>query len=302
MSVLFSVLVHEKIEVVRDLIGNFQRYNPGCSIVLHVSQAFREKEGMAIAGLPGEFQRVFINPESVRTGLVDDSILRAHLSNVRYGLQEGVEFEYIGLNASNDLFVKEGLLDWMRGFDAGMSCFSVTESLDWSQAKQALRDGMLRRILAKYSGSEVYGSQVEGLFMSKAILEQVYRAIESELGKGWKSRIEQMLKVWIPVKYYRLPFQILLPGVVYAKEEIYFASLLKLFSKRTAWVYVYMNWVKGLVVDERDLEVVVGGDRGVLEAIMKKPLPECVDFFAVKRVRREIDDPIRKRIREMVKK
>lgn len=299
MSILFSILVHEKIDVICDQIQNFQHYNPGCLIVLHVSRTFRLQEEVAIGQLAKKFDRVFVNPESLRTGLIDDSVLRGHLSNIQYVIQLGLEFEYIGFHASNDLFVKEGVLDWMRGFDAGMSCFPVTASMDWSQAQQALRDKMLKRILAKQSGGDVYGSQVEGVFMTRAIVGKVYHAIEPELRKGVAGKIEQLLKVWMPVKYYRGLFQALCPGVVYAKEEIYFASLLKLFSKKTSWVYVYMNWSKGLVVDESDLAVVVEGNKASLEAVMKKSLPENVNFFAVKRVRREIDDPIRKKIREM---
>ena len=36
----FSVPVHENNDVVADLLSNFQKYNPGCVVVLHVSQLF----------------------------------------------------------------------------------------------------------------------------------------------------------------------------------------------------------------------------------------------------------------------
>ena len=305
MKVLFSILVHEKAEVVLDQIANFQRFVPGSSIIFHVAKSFRAALGDDIDKITA-MPCVYVNPVSVNTGFEDNSQLFGHTLNLKYVLEKKIAFDYFALHASNDLFVRKGLSDFMKDFDAAATPFPIYPNMTWNQGFQALRDPVLKRFLAEcclqLSRTGLYGSQVEGIFMSRdmaicvAELLDRYADVENECRDTFfKILLKRVFRIY---RLFRL-IQRILPGRYYAKEEVYFSTLLKACNGRLAKPYVYANWSKNLVIDMEDIIAIRNHD---LEYLAKKTGNDQDKkdqaFFAVKRVNRNIEDPIRIFIRE----
>lgn len=113
-----------------DQILNFTTLNPGCGIVLHMSQGFdwRKSElgSEEFDEIIKDFPNVFINTESVRTGAYD--IIQAHISNYKY-VRSIVDFEFYCMCASNELFIKPGLYEHIKEYDCGVDYNDVKKQI-----------------------------------------------------------------------------------------------------------------------------------------------------------------------------
>ena len=105
MRVLVSIPVHEDADVVRQQIGNLERFLVDPLVVLHVSRGF-DVDPSTLASSP----RVLINPRRYATGWSSGSCAEAHLSNLEYACEQGA-FDYAVLASSNELYVRRGLED-----------------------------------------------------------------------------------------------------------------------------------------------------------------------------------------------
>lgn len=70
-SIVFSIPVHEKFEVIVDQIININHFNPNCAIVLHLSKKF-DYTGTAMSEeqfrqIVNSFENVFINENRLDT-------------------------------------------------------------------------------------------------------------------------------------------------------------------------------------------------------------------------------------------
>ena len=110
MKIAISIPVHEKKDVVLDQIMNIKFYIENPVIVLHISKDFYENEHGDFHELK-EIKNVYINPENLETGW--GNILLTHVSNYYY-IKGMVEFDYFILHASNDMYLKTGIEDYIK--------------------------------------------------------------------------------------------------------------------------------------------------------------------------------------------
>lgn len=209
-KIVFSIPIHEKFEVVLDQILNFFHFNQDCAIVYHLSQGFNYKESLLskddFLDAISKIGNVFINPESVRTGGAD--IIQAHLSNFRY-INSFLDFDFFSLCASNELFIKEGLYEYITPFDCGLEFLNIhaTEQKDWVPGLQALKDIELKGFIENNGGDSIFGSHVEGSFYKKELFAKIVDEIDSFYD------------------YRKMPY-------AYPREEIYFSSVVYLIDKK----------------------------------------------------------------------
>ena len=281
MKVVFSILVHEKLEVVLNQISNFVRFNPDCLIVLHLSQSFRVELGDQISKIT-ELDHVLVNSESMNTGYADNSQFYAHFSNLLYLEKHDIRFDYVCFHASNDMFVRSGLRDHIRNFETGFGFFEARKT--WYHGRQALKDYRLQKVLAKEGGGTIQGSQVEGAFMCYDIYKKFLPLIaENHLHKN-TNFVEAIRAIQNFFRERNFYFPSIRGGLMYAKEEVYFPTFCYSMTTKNCSPYVYMNWEKGLRVTVED----------VLKLIDTSSEEHTKVFFAVKRVERDLNDPIRR--------
>lgn len=299
MKILFSILVHENLEIIHDQIINFKKYNPNCLILLHVSKKFKESNIEEINLLPSQYRNVYINSKSIITGLMDNSQLNGHLLNIEYSIVNNIKYDYLSLHASNDMFVKKGLIEYMCNYDAGSSNNKVLPNTTWKQGINSLKDSKLKSILKQHNTKEIFGSQVEGLFIKKEIVIKIYESILKYNKKSTIEKIDSYLREIIPSKYY-LPIMLgVFPGYLYGKEEVYFASFIPIFTSNIGLPYVFINWNNNLIVEKNDIKAIINNDFTYLSQKLNVDSKYVNNFFAVKRVDRDMENPIRKFINNL---
>jgi len=297
MIIVFSILVHEKLEIVLDQINNFKKFNPESVIVIHLSKSFRSQINSQICDLE-IIRNVYINPISLDTGIGDNSQLFGHIENIRYVLKKSFYFDYVSLHASNDMFVRTGLDLYMRNFEVGSTNFQITKKKDWIQGKSAINDRVLQRILKDNSKSveDLRGSQVEGLFMNKDIVIKVIDVFDNYNISSNVTLLGELMRRLFRSRYIRKIIIFFNSSLFYAKEEVYFATIMNLFAHKFGQPYVYVNWVKNLNIDVEDIIAIRNSDWSFFYHKLNENSNSKRVFYAVKRVQRDVNDPIRQYI------
>ena len=262
---IISIPVHERAEVVIDQICNCKFFCPDCGIVLHISKGFNWKNSLLkeenFLSALSKFENVFVNPMRLNTAFAD--IVHTHISNFEY-VSKIAEFEYFSLGASNDLFVRH--MPCIKEGDANFNeNFLLNQTrLVWYQ--KVLEDEYLPKIL-DYLGAampDVIKCQIEGSFYRKELFQEIVEVIN---------------------KIYNYETVATKSRVIYPREEIYYPTIFHILNKDKALKVVHPNYTfvawsnKGFLPTEQQIMDVACGKMG--------------ERYAVKRVFRMIDDPMR---------
>lgn len=301
INYIYSLPAHEKIEVLVDQINNINKFNEKFSIaiVLHLSKHFllNETELNRIANLPN----VYINPERLITGFMDGSLYEAHLSNILFVYTQKLEFNHIIFIASNLAFVKP-MIKLTSDF-IGTSHDAITHK-GWYQGWMAVRDVNINKF-------HLYGCQIEGLFISKALLDKMLPHLKAISFKHlftneivikrndfWIKVFRQFRKKqfshWVKKDFPLKPIRYLTFGIfpfariAYATEEVYFSTIARLFERDFVFAGKELSFQ-----DWKNCNTVT------VESIKWLRESGQQDYVCTKRVDRIYDDPIRIYIRNL---
>lgn len=293
--IVFSIPVHEKAEVVIDQVRNFHHYVPGSLVVLHIARQWLVTDPAIRERLKGE-PGVLINTESLWTGYGDGSVLSAHVSNFRFVLEQGYKFDYFCLHASNDMFVRPGLADYVSQYDVGSFRFPIDGEMSiWTHRLSAESDAVLRRLRRRNrDAGPVLSSQVEGAFYRTEIFAQFSEALNDLAGSsklfpfGLPPTVRRPVQRLFSFMSRQQLLRKLSAGRFYPKEEVYPPTLMARSAVHPGAPYCYINW-------ERNLEITVEDIVAIRSGSFHHDRYDLV--FAVKRIERVLDDPVRSFIR-----
>ncbi len=196
MKIVISIPVHERKDVILDQIRNIQCYVNNPIIILHISHAFFENEKGSFEEIDG-LKDVFINPKHYSVGW--GNIAHVHISNFLYISSVIGDFDFFLIHASNDMYVKKGIEDYICKFEAGIQRRILRyRKTMWCPCECAWRDGILLEIMHKCNAEYPVGTQIEGCFFKKEVFEKIV----SYIGKS---------EFWI--------------GENYTREELYFSTI-----------------------------------------------------------------------------
>ncbi|MFL0976420.1 hypothetical protein ACJO1P_12555 [Vibrio parahaemolyticus] len=292
--ILISLAVHENVDVVVNQIKNLNKYIPDCYVLLHIARDFYQHQGDAIEKSLNIFANVYINKTSLNTGYLDGSVLASHLSNLRQAIDLELNYSYILLVGSNEMYVRYGLNDYIERYEC---------SLGWSRDDndqyddgfgRALKDPLLCKLLNE-NNIKLLKRAPEGTFYSRELFENspLYKFLLSDKYKiiMWFYNIKTLSflrkKIFTPLARILHKLKIFNPlsFMSYATEEFYIPSLMLSGGKRSSLPVCYMDWDKNLLVDIQTVNSVNSGrNKGK---------------FSVKRVERDINDPVRKHINSL---
>ncbi len=105
--ILFSIIVHERPEVIVNQIDNFKYFNQGCQFVLHFSAWMSHIDVLLTKKLLASRDYIYFNDSQMWSGHGDGTQMKMHVLNYLYAKKIGIVFEYFCLHASNDMFVKK---------------------------------------------------------------------------------------------------------------------------------------------------------------------------------------------------
>lgn len=266
-SVVFSIPVHEKFEVIVDQIININHFNPNCAIVLHISKKFdytgTEMSEEQFHQIANDFGNVFINENRLDT--VYFNIVHTHVSNFEY-ITTKTDFEYFVLTASNEAFVRSGLYDLISAYPCGFNYEFLQSRMRWTHREKALHDPVVSDICCFFGQdiSQVVSAQVEGTFFTKELF----------------GKVVEVLKQVYPVTGAE-------PAVLYPREEVYYHAIAYfLMEDKTKIFRARMTYVAFDII----------GCIPYIWTILKVMSRSLTDF-SVKRISRELNDPNRSYIR-----
>lgn len=177
MKAIISIPVHEKPDVIRDQINNIKKYFPEAEIVIHVSKEyFKQWKLEEIGYFPG----VYINPQHLETHWGD--ILLPHISNFNYIHSLNLDYDYFVMHSSNDMYVRYGVADYIKSYQAGFTFrYMKRPSSHWWPCEYAFKDPLLKALMDKIRQSRIVASQLEGSFYKREIIEKIMDFIQESI-------------------------------------------------------------------------------------------------------------------------
>lgn len=184
MKLVISIPVHEKPDVITDQINNLKKYIDHPIIVLHISKSFFNKYSLCTLE---HIENVYINPVNLETAW--GNIFLTHVSNFFF-IREIMEFDYFLIQASNDMFLRPGIEDYIRNYKAGFCRRMVLQEFSmWWPGRAAWNDQQLKKIMNIVGQRRIIATQIEGTFFRYDIAEQIMRIIRDNYVLDKKSEI-----------------------------------------------------------------------------------------------------------------
>lgn len=293
--ILISLLVHEKPEVVLDQLANFKKYAPEAGIVIHPARQFVESSNILdeLKGIDG----VWVNPQPFYTGF--GLVLKCHISNFLFARKIGIPFTHYCLHASNDMFVRHGMEDYVRRHDFGFTLHDLASDSEcfkhWLQDFQ--KDNAYRKIMREIGRAPTnFASQVEGSFYPNeafnqfALLVRQHAWCEFPWLPGYVNGTNLLLVNFLNKLGATRERRKYMGKYAYPREEFYQPNFFNSMCTTPASPYCLMNWKTELKVTPNDIEDIRSG---------LIPLEGYDALFAVKRVARDLEDPLRRMIRSL---
>lgn len=321
--IVISIPVHEKVDVVTDQIKNIKRYVPNAYIVLHINSEFAKNEETARLY---HMEDVLVNPIHLDTQWGD--IVEPHISNFRFA-QTKVKFKYFVLHSSNDLYVKEGFADYIQNYNAGFAIRKVKNKYShWWPGNMAMDDPEMSKLMNICGQNEIIATQVESSFYRYDLMEKIVNTIEQvkalQLAQNVYTREEIYFSTvasayvdWNRVgnvttfsEVHR--FDRRLWKIREHTRKLYWkCGLHRIINEKT--YYAFESWYNDVLFKSKfyqlsckDVKRIVNNDRAYIsrncdlnDGSGKFQLYDSAHIYSVKRVPRDMNNPVRKYIRSM---
>lgn len=269
MKFAFSITCHESVECVVDQIKNFSFFCEKSIFVVHANLASENLYNQLLM-LDYEFwgldrKRILINPIRFDTSKESYSLHLAHLSNFNLLIKNNHDFEFFLLEASNSLFVRHGLEEYISEFDVGIGQGTITPS--WQE--KMVNHHTVKEFLKEKSGIDLSSEGLlikgchEGSFYRREVATELFTLIAELEDRCSKANDKPM----------------------YPTEELWFqvcfAVMRKLRTFKVAKTITHMPWDKNLTWSVKEIESCIKDDS----------LP--AGKFLIKRIERDIANPER---------
>ena len=190
-----SIPVHERPPVILDQIENIRAFLPADTIiVLHCSQLLTEPKHLQ-AIMP---EGVYVNETSLPTAWGDTA--QAHNSNFQF-IDEREDFDAILLHASNDAYVRPGVAERVGQAEAGVQLNRVVPEQRQQVHTRDLGLAAAHEPLRRLGRGTVYHSQPEGMFFERDLFRRMVKDIQGRLGTGAAAFTGDTKVFWGPEHY-----------------------------------------------------------------------------------------------------
>lgn len=313
--IYISIPVHTTPEVIINQMGNFRKYFSEAVIILHLSRnatfTIHDLEKQIV---DANLAQVLVNPKQVETEW--GSIIDAHLENIRYIIRLG-NAEKVIFHSSNDMLVKRGGYDYVKDKQYIFHQRKCFLSSLWWVSRRALKD----HPLVSYFNNQLQASQIEGSMYSITLLKELVDEIEKGKliisHKPFYPREEIIFSSFAKLK------GIVPDGLPYVFSEVhqfdrkFFGTLIRykyLFNFPLYLGKLMIQLLEKYLLKEYDYSInkntilaIIQQDETYLQPYLslnddKDVSWRCYsvgEIFAVKRVNRKINDPVRLYINQL---
>ena len=165
-TLLFSIPVHEKQDIIHNQIENILHFNPGSKIILHLNQSYSDF-------IPENcvYQNVYFHQTKI-TYTHGRDLFAFHIANFLYCIQQNVIFDFFVLSASNEMFFKKGSIQYIEEYKNGLQMVDFDSENQWHNFhKDIERLPDIITLLDKLKLPCFCGGQAEGQFYEKKIFQ-----------------------------------------------------------------------------------------------------------------------------------
>jgi len=167
-TLLFSIPVHEKQDIIHNQIENILHFNPGSKIILHLNQSYTDF-------IPENcvYQNVYFHQTKI-TYTHGKDLFAFHIANFLYCIQQNVIFDFFVLSASNEMFFKKGSIQYIEEYKNGLQMVDFDSENQWHNFhKDIERLPDIISLLDKLKLPCFCGGQAEGQFYEKKIFQRI---------------------------------------------------------------------------------------------------------------------------------
>lgn len=307
---IISLLVHEKKDIVLDQLNNIRKYFPSAKVVIHVSKSSSFSISELENYLKNKVDNYYLNPNQTQTNW--GGIITAHFLNIKYAYTIDPNSKIL-FHSSNDMFVKSGIETYLKGKNNLFNYRKVNSFFTyWWVGAVAKQDKKLLGLLKSINSSLVIGSQIEGSMYQIDLLLKIIKLCEendtlnSSLYYPREEIIFSSLANALGVKADGLPYVLSEVHRFDNKLWKFFMAFKKIYRNgflRKIVNSIYFN-SKFYEIKPKDVEAIRNNDIRYLENFeylydgeYKWKIFDSTNLFAVKRVERSIDNPLRVYIR-----
>lgn len=169
MKILFSLPVHENMEVVINTIENINKFVKEPQIVIHVNPIFRDFDHTRL----DQFHNVIVNPTRLSYKKYH-SMLGILMAN--YYHTRDLDYDYHCFFYSNEMFIKHGIEEYIFGFDCVFENYFQNEIND--RFKEMTSTCKIKDF---FDNEMVINNHVEGTMYSKSLIDRIFNFVEKNL-------------------------------------------------------------------------------------------------------------------------
>ena len=168
-SLLFSLPVHEKHDIINNQIENILNNNPNCKIIIHANKSFSDFNPSYI-----NYKNVYINSNRIDY-VYGNGLLYIHSNNFLEAIKLNINFKYFILLSSNEMFIKKGCVDYISQNKNGIQLIEYNDDILWHNFNKKydtlINNENIIKLLNHLNLKNLIGGQSEGQFFEKYIFK-----------------------------------------------------------------------------------------------------------------------------------
>lgn len=264
-KLLFSIPIHENQDIINNQIENIFNYNPNSKIILHVNKSFKKFNNTLT-----KYNNLFINPVNHQYTYAK-GLLWIHISNFLHAIEENIDFKYFIIFSSNEMFIKNGLIQYIEEFKNGTQMVPFNKDTKWHNFhKNIEKEPNIINLLKDINLDIFYGGQTEGQFYEKDIFKKISDIYLKHFGNKEINNFET--------------------------EEIVIQTIFKSFNLNYALPITLQNYSNKINFDEIVIDNIINNKIIIPDYSIKTNLAsphinnDCKSIFSIKRVDRTFNN------------
>jgi hypothetical protein len=229
MSILFSLAAGRNTECTIKRCLNVFKYNPKSILIINCDILINKDK---LKDALSNFSNCFINPIP-RSQNLDANLLESHCTNYIFARDSKLDFDIICLLSDQDMFIRYGLYEVIKYYDAGfMVCSNYLKPSNWKEMGFAERDFWNQKTEPFWTDSflndtrinRVISEQIEGSFYKRALFEEMHKYLENlpiHYTKILCSHYEETTFGTLYMNIFKYSYPIYLPiSIIYRSDSI----------------------------------------------------------------------------------
>jgi hypothetical protein len=264
-KLLFSIPIHENQDIINNQIENIFNYNPNSKIILHVNKSFKKFNNNLT-----KYNNLFINPINYQYTYAK-GLLFIHISNFLYALEQNIDFKYFIILSSNEMFIKNGLIQYIEEFKNGTQMIPFNKDNKWHNFhKNIEKEPNIINLLKDINLDIFYGGQTEGQFYEKYIFKKISDIYLKHFGNKEINNFET--------------------------EEIITQTIFKSFNLNYGLPITLQNYSNKIVFEEIVIDNIINNKIIIPDYTIKTNLisphinNDCKSIFSIKRIDRTLNN------------